>query len=442
MNSSYESDMPKLAQQLTDKAIRSLKPRAKVYTKPDGNNLHLRIAPSGAKSWQVRYLLPNGERGAVVIGDYPIMGAAEARVKTAEIHQAARTGAPIIGQRAADQAQRQTLTAAEIAAQQAAEDARTYSFTALSGKWLEVMKPGWADESYRKARLVVQTYLQPEIGTLDMRTLRSKDVTTLLRGMAAKVPSLAKKAIQFLNGIVTYCIHEGIREDDQVLVLDGVLPSHKGGHIPAVTQEQGIGPLMRAIYAYEGFVVRSALLLTAWTTLRSGVVASARWAEMDLERAEWSIPGLDDGFHETGKRKNRMKTGHAHVVSLPTQAIEMLREMQKFSGGAEYVFPAVGKMKNPHLHRDALSAALRGLGFGGKHAPHGFRAMLRTVARVKMKIDPDVLEAQLAHAKKDEIQSAYDRTMFDDERREVMQKWADYLDAQAAIGDNCIVFLA
>ncbi|HEY0295920.1 MAG TPA: integrase arm-type DNA-binding domain-containing protein [Bordetella sp.] len=433
--------MPKLAQQLTDKAIRAFKPQAKVYTRPDGNNLHLRITPSGAKSWQVRYLLPTGERGAVVIGDYPAMGVAEARVKTAEIHQAARTGVPIVGQRAANQAQRQTRTEAEIAAQRAVEEARKHSFMVLSDKWLEAMKPGWADESYRKARYVVHTYLQPKIGTLDMRTMRSKDVTTPLREMAAKVPSLAKKAVQYLNGIVTYCIHEGIREDDQVLVLDGVLPSHRGGHIPAVTQEQGIGPLMRAIHAYEGFVVRCALLLAAWTTLRSGVVATARWSEIDLERAEWSIPGLDDGFHETGKRKNRMKTGHAHVVSLPTQAVEMLREMHQFTGGTEYVFPSVGKRKNPHLHRDALSAALRGMGFGGKHAPHGFRAMLRTVARVKMKIDPDVLEAQLAHAKKDEIQSAYDRTMFDDERREVMQRWADYLDNQAAIGINNAVSL-
>ncbi|WP_296470570.1 site-specific integrase [Pigmentiphaga sp.] len=230
--------------------------------------------------------------------------------------------------------------------------------------------------------------------------------------------------MQYLNGVVDHCILEGIRDDDQVLRLRGILPSYRGGHIPAVTREKDIGPLLRAIGNYEGVVVRSALMLAAWTALRPGVIASARWSEIDLDKAEWHIAGLE----EDGRR--RMKTGHYHIVSLPRQAVAMLREMQKFSGGAEYVFPAVGKMRNAHLHRDALSRALRLMGFAGAHTPHGFRAMLRTVARERLQIDFDVLEAQLAHAKRDAIQAAYDRTRFDDERREAMQRWADYLDAQ------------
>ncbi len=279
------------------------------------------------------------------------------------------------------------LTADELAAQQAAKEAHEHSFNVLSEKWLVAQQPGWADESYRKAKYVVRTYLQPGIGQLDMRTLRTRDVVDTLRSLAESAPSLAKKAVQYLNGVVDFCILEGIRDDDQVLRLRGVLPSHKGGHIPAVTHERDIGPLMRSIYAYEGHVVRCALLLAAWTALRPSVIASARWSEIDLDRAEWHIPGLE----EDGRR--RMKTGHDHIVSLPTQAIAMLREMMQFSAGAEYVFPAVGKMRNPHLHRDALSRALRLMGYAGKHSTHGFRAMLRTVARERLGVDFDVLEA-------------------------------------------------
>lgn len=175
---------------------------------------------------------------------------------------------------------------------------------------------------------------------------------------------------------------------------------------------------MRTILGYEGRVVRGGLLLAAYTACRPGVVASARWAEMDLERAEWCIPA------------DKMKTRIEHVVSLPKQAVEMLAEMRQYGGG-EYVFPGVGKRGNPHLHRDALSKALRDMGFQGQHATHGFRAMLRTVARERLKIDIDVLEAQLAHAKADEIQAAYDRARFEDERRVVMQVWADFLHEQA-----------
>lgn len=420
--------MPKLAKQLTPFAVEKARPKDKPYTLASGNGLYLCVAISGEKSWMVRYRLLDGRQRTIVIGEYPAVSLAQAKVKAEEVHLSARTGAPVTGLRTEIKVAKSKLTQEELAARQAVEDARKHSFNAFSDAWLEANKPGWADETYRKAKYVVRKRLQPKIGNLDVRTLRSSDVTSLLREMAASTPSLAKKAIEYLNGVVTYCIQEGVRDDDQVLVLKGVLPSHKGGHIPAVTQEQGIGPLMSAIYAYEGFVVRNALLLAAWTTLRSGIVASARWSEIDLDKGEWAIPGLEDAFHETGKRKNRMKTGHAHVVSLPLQAVAMLRDMRQYTAGREYVFPPVGKMKNKHLHRDALSKALREMGFGGKHAPHGFRTMLRTVAREKMKIDPDVLEAQLAHAKKDEIQSAYDRTQFSDERRVVMQAWADYLD--------------
>lgn len=420
--------MPSLAKGLTDLAVRNAKRKDKRYTLAGGLGLHLEVRPTGRKSWFARYRLPDGKQRTVALGLYPDLSLADARVKAEEIQLAGRTGGPIIGVRAEAKLRVEERSAEQLLAQQAAEEAERYSFIRLSEAWLASRKSGWAEESYRKARYVVRERLQPAIGKRDMRTLRSPDVTETLRSIAETTPSLAKKAIQYLNGVVDYCIHEGVREDDQVLRLKGVLPRHRGGHVPAVTRQQEVGQLMRTIQAYEGSVVRSALLLAAWTALRPGVVASAKWSEIDLERGEWHIAGMNaDGTR-------RMKTGHDHLVSLPSQAVAVLRDMQQFSAGAEYVFPAVGKLKNPHLHRDALSRALRLMGFAGEHSPHGFRAMLRTIARERLKIDFDVLEAQLAHAKRDQIQAAYDRTGFIDERREAMQRWADYLDEQAAGG--------
>jgi integrase len=420
--------MPSLAKGLTDLAVRNAKPKDKRYTLADGLGLYLAVLITGKKSWFARYRLPDGKQHTVVLGLYPDLSLADARVKAGEILFAGRTGRPVIGARAEAKMRVQERTTEQLLAQQAAEEADRYSFTRLSEAWLASRKSGWADETYRKARYVVRERLQPSIGLRDMRTLRSPDVTETLRAIAATTPSLAKKAIQYLNGIVDFCIHEGVRGDDQVLRLKGVLPRHRGGHVPAVTRQHEVGQLMRTIQTYEGSVVRSALLLAAWTALRPGVVASARWSEIDLESGEWHIPGMNaDGTR-------RMKTGHDHLVSLPAQAVVMLRDLQQFSGGSEYVFPAVGKLKNPHLHRDALSRALRLMGFAGEHSPHGFRAMLRTIARERLKIDFDVLEAQLAHAKRDQIQAAYDRTGFVEERKEAMQKWADYLDVQAASG--------
>jgi integrase len=107
----------------------------------------------------------------------------------------------------------------------------------------------------------------------------------------------------------------------------------------------------------------------------------------------------------------------------------MLTELKAAGLSAEYVFPPLAKQKTPHLHRDSLSKALRTMGFQGQHAAHGFRGMLRTIGRERLNIDIDVLEAQLAHAKKGDVQKAYDRTTFNEQRRQIMQAWADHIES-------------
>jgi integrase len=156
--------------------------------------------------------------------------------------------------------------------------------------------------------------------------------------------------------------------------------------------------------------------LMAFTVMRPSVIASAPWAEIDLQAAEWHVPAA------------RMKSNSAHIVSLPKQAIALLTELQQLTGHQKYVFPSPAKQKTPHINRDSLSAALRKMGFQGVHATHGFRGMFRTVGRERLGIDSDILEAQLAHAKKGDVAKAYDRTTFNDARRDAMQQWADYLD--------------
>ena len=122
------------------------------------------------------------------------------------------------------------------------------------------------------------------------------------------------------------------------------------------------------------------------------------------------------------------------IVPLPKQAIAVLNGVSAKAAttstgkGRGRLRPLLRSKRHPHLHRDALSKALREMGFQGKHATHGFRGMLRTVGRERLGMDIDVLEAQLAHAKRGDVQKAYDRTTFDDDRRRVMQEWADYID--------------
>lgn len=416
--------MPKLAKPLTELQISKAKPKPKAYNLADGNGLHLAVSPGGLKTWTVRYKLPGAKTATpATIGHYPAMSLAEARVRAVEVQRDAKQGKATAGVRKAQQASMEATTAEQEAEARARAEQERATFRAVSGRWLAEKRPTWATETHRKARLVVNDYLVPNLGDADMRTLETKDVRPVLLEMAANTPQLARKARQYLGSIVEQAINEGLRPDESTLRLARVLPSFRSGHMPAVTDDDSrLGEVMRAIDVHGNRVVRAALILASLTAMRSGVVASARWSEIDLDAAEWRIPGRNpDG-------SNRMKTGQDFTTSLPAQAVEVLREMYARTAGQEYVFPPQARQKSPHLSRDSLSKALRDMGFQGTHTTHGFRASLRTLGRERLGIDVDVLEAQLAHAPKDEVEAAYARVKFREKRREVMQAWADYLD--------------
>jgi integrase len=367
----------------------------------DGGGLYLDVRPNGARYWRLKYRF-GGRENLLAFGTYPEVSLAEARERRTDARRFLRDGInPAVVRNAARAAARRDSDAA---------------FPSIANAWLEFKRQEWADETYRKAKYVTETYLIPGLRAESLSTLSTRDAARVLAQIAEKAPSLASKARQYLSGIVNHAIRHGLRDDGRLLSLRGAVPKHGKGHIPAATDVREVVALVKAIDAYPTPVTRAALKLAMYTAMRPGIVASAKWSEIDLQAAEWHVPG------------ERMKTGHAHIVSLPTQAVAVLREMLAYTEGKEYVFPPLARQATPHLHRDALSAALRRMGFQGRHATHGFRGMLRTVARERLGIDPDILEAQLAHAKKGEVQKAYDRTTFGESRRTAMQAWADYLD--------------
>ena len=389
---------------LTAVAIKAAKP-GKHF---DGGGLYLEVQPTGAKYWRLKYRFGGLEK-RLSFGVYPEVTLSEARRRRDEARMLLRDGKDPSAERAATKdAQRRNADA---------------TFPKVAAAWLAFKKREWADETYRKADYVTTTYLIPPLRNRSITTLTTKQAADVL----AKIPpTLAAKARQYLGGIVGYAIRHGLREDGKLLSLRGAVPKHDKGHIPAATNPKEVAAVAKAIEAYPMPVTRAALTLAMLTAMRPGIVASARWSEIDLDAAEWVVPGT------------RMKTGHAHIVSLPKQAVVLLRDMLVYTQGKEYVFPPLARQKTPHLSRDALSAALRRMGFQGRHATHGFRGMLRTVARERLGIDPDILEAQLAHAKKGDVQKAYDRTTFGDARRKAMQAWADYIDRLKA-GDKKVV---
>lgn len=395
--------MPKIVAGLTAKKIES----ASVGTLYDGAGLELKITDRGAGRWLFRYTRPDGRRNMIGLGSYPGVSLSDARSKAQAARDSLVAGVdPSAAKKAAKQAQKAVLRD---------------TFKAVAEEWYAHKAKGWAKETARKARETLDDYLFPKLANRKIADISTADIKPVLLAVHERGPRLAVKARQYCNQVIDYSIQEGLREDGRLLSLRGALPKTAKSHYAAVTKPNGLPELLRAINGIDSLNSRAALLLCLYTASRPGVVAGMRWDEIDVKSREWHIPA------------SRMKTGNDHITPLPRQLWPLLDELRSLAGESPYVFPGLRDPINQHMHRDSLSKVLRENGLRDVTVTHGFRATFRTIARERLKSHPDILEAQLAHAKRDEIQAAYDRAQFLEERHELVQNWADYLDSVSDI---------
>lgn len=392
--------MPKILPGLTVRQIETAKPGD---TLQDGNGLAMVVDKNGNKRWVLRYTRPDGRRNMIGMGSYPEFTLTAARTAANKTRAEIAQGVDPVEQRRTERQERKAAVRG--------------SFKAVAEEWHAHKAKGWASETARKAREVLDDYLFPKLATRPIAEITTADIKPVLLYIHERGPRLAVKARQYCNQIVEYAIQEGLREDGRLLSLRGALPKTAKSHYAAVTKSGDLPALLSAINGIGSINSRVALLVCLYTASRPGVVAGMRWDELDLVEKEWHIPA------------QRMKTGNDHITPLPAQLLPMLEELRTLAGASPFVFPGVRSPNTQHIHRDSLSKVLRENGLEGVTVTHGFRATFRTVARERLRADADVLEAQLAHAKKDEIQAAYDRAQFLEERHELVQRWADYLEA-------------
>lgn len=391
---------------LTASQVKNTKPKAKPYKLADGRGMYLEVRPNGGKWWRMKYRRPvNRKETRLSLGTFPDVSLRKARERLQDARDMLADG---IDPGEVHKGKKQAKAKA------AQHEAATFAMYAR--KWLAIKAPGWSDSTREKARLVLESYLVPALGARPVADVTSREVLELVRDMDTRTPSLARKASGHAKAIIRLAISDGARDEGRPLdlALRDNLPKQRKGHNPAATTRTTVAATMKVIRELSSPVTHAALLVCAYTAQRPGNVAAMRWEHVD--GAEWTIPA------------ESMKTGQAHVVPLSRQVLELLEAMREYAGGTGYVFPPVAAQGTPHLHRDAMSKALREAGLQGKQTPHGLRATMRTVARERLGVSADVLEAQLAHAKRGEVAAAYDRAGFLEERRQLSQRWADYLD--------------
>jgi len=224
------------------------------------------------------------------------------------------------------------------------------------------------------------------------------------------------RALQNCSQIFRYAVVTGRAERDPAADLRGAFPSARKKHHASIIDPKAIGDLLRAIDGYHGsFITQCALKIAPLVFVRPGELRRAEWAEFNLEGAEWRIPAA------------RMKMKEQHIVPLSRQAVACLRELHALTGSGRYVFPGARTNGRP-MSENTVNAALRRLGFAkDEMTGHGFRSMASTLLN-EQGWHKDAVERQLAHAERDEVRAAYNYAQHLDERRRMMQAWADYLD--------------
>jgi len=387
---------------LTDKAIKALKPTQKPYKAADGLGLYLSVQPNGSRLWRFKYRFAGKEKLAA-LGAYPEIGLADARARRDELRRLHAGGVdPVAYRRAADEAR---VAAAEN------------SFKVLADEWFDKKSPGWVPKHSVKIRERLKHDVYPWLGTRPIAEVTAPEVLAVLRRIEERgAVETAHRALGDISAIFRYAVATERAESDPCRDLRGALSPRKEKHLAAITDPKKIPELLNAIHGYQGgLVVRCALRLAPLLFVRPGELRSARWADIDLEAGEWRFVAS--------------KTKQPHIVPLASQAIAILRELHPLTGHRELVFPGERSPLRP-MSENTVNAALRSLGITKEQMTgHGFRAMARTVLEENLKFAAHLIEAQLAHAVRDANGRAYNRTTHLEERRVMMQCWADYLDA-------------
>jgi integrase len=387
---------------LTDKAIRALKPTEKPYKASDSLGLYLLIQPTGSRLWRFKYRF-GGKEKLAALGAYPEVGLADARARRDELRRLHGSGVDPV-------AHRKATRVAQVAATE-------NSLELVALEWFEKKSPGWVPKHSVKIIERLRRDIFPWLGSRPVAEVTAPEVLAVLRRIEERgAIETAHRALGDISAIFRYAVATARVLSDPCRDLRGALAPRRKRHLAAITDPTKIPDLLRVMDGYQGgLVVRCALRLAPLVFVRPGELRSARWADIDLEAANWCF--------------SASKTGQGHIVPLSTQAVAILRELQPLTGHRELVFPGARSPQRP-MSENTVNAALRSLGIErDAMCGHGFRAMARTVLEEHLKFPAHLIEAQLAHAVRDANGRAYNRTTHIDERRRMMQKWADYLDA-------------
>lgn len=386
---------------LTASKVKSTPFDTKPYKITDGKGLYLYVGRS-FKSWRYDYRF-QGKRKTLSLGEYPEISLSRAR----SLHFDARRD---LAEGIDPAHQKQIKKQEQLGIY---ED----SFQHLAQEWYDRQLTRWTHGHSRTIKSRLEQNVFPWIGDMRIQQVTTRDILEICRRIEDRNAfETAHRVKSICSQIFRYCIALDLCDSDPCRDLKNALTPSRPRHMPAITEPQEVGGLMRAIQGYRGnSVTRLGLQLAPLVFVRPGELRHAEWKEFDFEQKLWKIPG------------EKMKMRQVHLVPLSKQALKILDDLNTLTGKGKYLFPSVRTTDRP-MSDNTLLSALRRLGFDrDEMTVHGFRAMASTLLH-EQGWSTEFIEKQLAHNDRNSVRAAYNHAEYLRDRIEMMQFWADHLE--------------
>ncbi|UOZ19241.1 tyrosine-type recombinase/integrase [Enterobacter asburiae] len=386
---------------LNARQVDTAKPKDKPYKLADGGGLYLLVNPNGARYWRLKYRVAGKEK-LLALGVYPDVTLADARAKRDE----AKRG--IAGGIDPSEAKREEKISRELNVRNTFQEIACEWHSSKLYKWSE----GYASDIMEAFNKDVFPY----IGKKPISEIKPLELLNVLRRMEGRgATEKAKKVRQRCGEVFRYAIVTGRAEYNPAPDLTSAMQGHESSHYPFLNAPE-LPAFFEALSRYSGseLVVLAARLLII-TGLRTGELRGATWQEIDVDAAVWEIPA------------ERMKMRRPHIVPLSLQAQAIIMRIREMTGRYPYIFPGRNDPRKT-MSEASINQVFKRIGYAGRVTGHGFRHTMSTILH-EQGYNTAWIETQLAHVDKNSIRGTYNHAQYLDGRREMLQWYADYMDA-------------
>ena len=395
---------------LTEIAIKKIEATDKPFKLSDGGGLFLLVQPNGAKYWRLKYRFAGKEK-TLSLGVYPEVSLKKAREGRTEARKLLGEGVD-------------PSTTKQAAKRATGKEARN-SFAMLAAEYHKLKSPTWTTGHAKQWEMNMERYALPVFGGCDVADIEPLQVLEVLRNMEAKGTFETRDRLgQSIGAVFKYAIATGRAKYNPAADIRAALVDSPKAKNFACLATAELPDFLHALTAYQtrahvSPIALSAARLLMLTATRSSEVRFAQWKDFDLDAALWIIPEDQTG------RKGKQGKRKPHSVPLSSQAVEILRNLYPITGRGAQVFPNRNDATRV-ISENTVLKIIEGMGYKGKMTGHGFRSLARSLLG-EMGHRREVLEAMLSHTIENATEAAYVRTTYLEERRGIMQAWADYL---------------